>query len=75
LTGQKNRFFFAFSYSLTYQKYILRTEFEKLVKLQALIGSGAQVEIGVLGVLVKKNEQFGKILRGRERRTLLSWNS
>jgi len=40
-----------------------------------LIGSGAQVEIGALGALVRKNEQFGKILRGRERRTLWSWNS
>jgi len=30
-----------------------------------LIGSGAQIKIGVLGVLVERNEQLGKILRER----------
>jgi len=36
-----------------------------------LIGSGAQVKIGTLGAWrVERNEQLGKILRGRGRRTL-----
>jgi len=40
-----------------------------------LIGSDAQIEIRTLDVLVEKNEQLGRILQGRRRHTLWSWNS
>jgi len=40
-----------------------------------LIDSNAQVEIRALSALVEKNEQFGRILRRKGKRTLSLWNS